>query len=207
MTPLTTSPCHVREAEVAALVVVGQLLMVDAQQVHHGRVQVVHRDRVLGDVVAEVVGLAVVSGRPSRRRPPSTSVKLPPWWSRPGVLDDAALGVGGPAELAAEHHQGVVQQAALLQVGDQRRRGLVDRPAVARVALARCRCGGPSRPGTAGRTSRRARSGDGSAGSCGRRCPGCGPAGRTCRGCSPARRRCRTLPAPSPASGRPSRTG
>ena len=47
---------HVRQAEVPALVLEGELGVLDAEQVHHGRVQVV--DVVFGDVVAVVVGLA-----------------------------------------------------------------------------------------------------------------------------------------------------
>src|SRR5713101_2570278 len=50
---------HVGETEVPALELVGEPLVVDAQQVEHGGVQVVHRDDILDGVVAEVVGAAV----------------------------------------------------------------------------------------------------------------------------------------------------
>ena len=43
-------------------------------------------------------------------------------WSRPSGPCDGRL----PAELAAEQHQRLVEQAALLQVGEQRRGRLVD---------------------------------------------------------------------------------
>ena len=56
---MTTLPLDVGQAEVAALELVRQLLVVDAEQVQHRRVQVVDVDRVLGHVVAEFVGLAV----------------------------------------------------------------------------------------------------------------------------------------------------
>ncbi len=49
----------VGQAEVAALEPVGQLRVVDAEQVQDRGLEVVDVDRVLGDVVAEVVGLAV----------------------------------------------------------------------------------------------------------------------------------------------------
>ena len=39
---------------------------------------------------------------------------------------DIALGERRTAELAAEHHQRIFQQAALLQILDQTRRGLID---------------------------------------------------------------------------------
>ncbi len=69
-----------------------------------------------------------------------------------------ALGVDGAAELAAPDDQRVVQQAALLQVHDQGRRGLVDRPSSRSGGAGRCWRGGPSRPASAARTARRARS-------------------------------------------------
>ena len=39
------------------------LFRFDAEQVHHGRVEVMHRHRLLDDVVAELVGLAVLHAR------------------------------------------------------------------------------------------------------------------------------------------------
>src|SRR5437588_7122267 len=47
---------HVGEAEVAALELVGEPLVLDAEQVEHGGVQVVHLDDVLHGVIAQVVG-------------------------------------------------------------------------------------------------------------------------------------------------------
>ena len=52
---------HVGQAVVAALELERQPRVVDAEQVQDRRVQVVDVDAVLGDVVAEVVGLAVAS--------------------------------------------------------------------------------------------------------------------------------------------------
>src|SRR5579872_1441693 len=52
-----------RQALVQALELVDQLLVVQAQQVEDGRVDVPDMHRVLHDVVAEVVGLAVRDAR------------------------------------------------------------------------------------------------------------------------------------------------
>ena len=52
-------PVHVGQPVVAALELEGQPRVVDAEQVQDRGVQVVDVDRVGGDVVAEVVGLAV----------------------------------------------------------------------------------------------------------------------------------------------------
>src|SRR4051812_231673 len=50
---------HAGQALVEALEAEGEALVVDAQAAQHRGVQVRHAGRVLGDVVTEVVGLAV----------------------------------------------------------------------------------------------------------------------------------------------------
>ena len=126
----------VGQAEVAAGVAVGELLVVEAEQVQDRRVQVVDVDLVLDRLEAELVGRAVRRGRPSRRRRPATRVK-------PVVVVVAAVDLAGvragvrqldrrrAAELAAPDDQRVVEQPALLQVGEQRgdRPGRTRRPA------------------------------------------------------------------------------
>ena len=57
---------------VEALVAVGEPLVVEAQQVQHGGVEVADVDGVLDDVVGELVGLAVDRAPASSRRRPST---------------------------------------------------------------------------------------------------------------------------------------
>ena len=57
--PLHDFARDVGQAEVAALELVGQLFVVDTESVQHRRLQVVHVHRVLDDVVAVIVGLAV----------------------------------------------------------------------------------------------------------------------------------------------------
>ena len=67
-------PLHVGQPHVAAGVAVGQLLVVEAEQVQDGRVPVVDVDLALDGLVAVVVGPAVGQARPSRRRRPSRGV-------------------------------------------------------------------------------------------------------------------------------------
>ena len=76
-TLLTTAPGHVGQAEVAALRAVGQLRVIDAERAQDRRVEIVDMDRILHDVVAEVVGLAVrdaaldaAAGHPDAEVPP-----------------------------------------------------------------------------------------------------------------------------------------
>ena len=56
-------PMHVGQPEVAAGVVEGELLVVEAEQVQDRRLEVVDVDGVLGDVEAQVVGRAVGRSR------------------------------------------------------------------------------------------------------------------------------------------------
>ena len=72
----------VGQAEVAALELVGQPLVVDAEQVQHRGVQVVDVDDVLDGVVAELVGAPWVM--PPLMPPPASQIEKPlMWWSRP----------------------------------------------------------------------------------------------------------------------------
>ena len=51
---------HVREPEIAALESICELRMVDSHQVEHGRLQVVNRNGIHGNVVSDIVRLANV---------------------------------------------------------------------------------------------------------------------------------------------------
>src|SRR5262249_50251125 len=53
-------PVDVRQAEIAAVVVIGQPQVVEAEQVQNRRVQVVNRDALDGRPVPDLVGFAVV---------------------------------------------------------------------------------------------------------------------------------------------------
>ena len=114
---------HIGEAEVAALVTVGELFVVEAHEAEDGGVEVVDVHGVLGHVVTEVVGGAVgeagldtAAGHPEGE---GLDVVVSP-------VALAALGHGGSAKLAAPDDERIFEQAALLQVHHQRRRGLID---------------------------------------------------------------------------------
>ena len=116
----------IREPVVAPLEAVGEAGVVVAEEVEQCGVEVVHVDRVAGDVVAEVVGFTVheprlhaAAGEPHRE---AASVVVA---SVVGGLE-LALAVGRAAELAAPDHQRVLEQAALTQVAHEGRGGLVD---------------------------------------------------------------------------------
>ena len=88
--------------------------------------KIVDVHRVLHDVVAELVGLAMgvtrldaAAGHPPRE---AAAVMV----AADERVVDLPLRERRAAELAAEHHQRVVEQPALLQIHDQRRARLID---------------------------------------------------------------------------------
>ena len=116
---------HIGQAEVAALEFVGQLLVVDAHAVQDGGVEVVDVDGVFGDVVAEVVGLAVgqaaldpAAGHPHREVAGMVVAAVV-------VGGEGALAVDGATELAAPDDQGVVEHAEAFEILDEGGAGLV----------------------------------------------------------------------------------
>ena len=50
---------HVRQAEIASGIAVGETCVIETQQMQHGRVQVVHWDAIFDGVISVVVGVAV----------------------------------------------------------------------------------------------------------------------------------------------------
>ena len=50
---------HIGQAEVAALVLVGELLMINTELVEQSGVEVMHVNGILDDIVAVVIGLTV----------------------------------------------------------------------------------------------------------------------------------------------------
>src|SRR5260370_15911316 len=121
---------EIREAHIAAAKAVSQPFVVDSQEMEQGGVQVVNLDLVFDDEVAVVVGgavdgsaLAAATGQPDRETK--------------GIVIAAvrALGHGCTAELTAPQDQGLLQQAARLQVLEQTGDGLVYRPGIVLMAV------------------------------------------------------------------------
>jgi hypothetical protein len=110
---------HVGQPEVTPLELVGQLLVIDPQQAQHRRMQIVHIDWILDDVVAEVVGAADGDAR-------LDAAACEPHRERAGMMVAAEefravarLVHRCAPELAAPHDERVVEQTALLQIGEQ----------------------------------------------------------------------------------------
>ena len=104
----------VREAKVAALEAVGELLVIDPHAVQDGRVQIVDVDRVFGDIVTVVVGLAETetsldstAGHPDRITAAMMIAAIV-------FFFNFSLAIDGAAKFAAPDNQGVFQQPARL---------------------------------------------------------------------------------------------
>ena len=112
---LNHGPGDVGEPEVPTLVSEDEPLVVDAEQVEEGRVEVVHVDRILDRVVAELVG------RPMGDPPPHAPAGHP-HRERVGMVVPAIgvprhLGDRGATELTTPDHQRVIQQPTLSKDG------------------------------------------------------------------------------------------
>jgi len=109
----------------SALEFEGELRVIDPQAVQDGRVEVVHMDRVFGDVVRELVGLAIAHATLN-----STAGEPDGKASRVMIASvifgrQFPLAVNSSSKLAAPHDERVVEQSALLEVENQRGGGLI----------------------------------------------------------------------------------
>ena len=98
---------------------VREALVVDAEQVEHRRLEVVDVDRILDDVVREVVRLAVDDAALHTAAGHPDAVAAGMVVAAVVVGGEGSLRVDRAAELAAPDDQGFVEQAALLQVLNQ----------------------------------------------------------------------------------------
>ena len=116
----------IRQAEIAALEAVGQPFVVETQQVQDRRLEVVDVDLVLDPGEAHLVGLAerepTLHPATGQHDAEAVGIVVAP---EDGAARGAAFAEGRAAKLAAPDDEGVVEQAALLEVLDQGRRGLV----------------------------------------------------------------------------------
>src|SRR5205823_6983116 len=123
--PLDYVPVIVGEPEITAVVTIGQLFVIETEQVQDRRVQVVDVNLVIHRARAELVGCAVdraaldaAPGEPEAERAVVMVAAR--------IVVAVAIARDGPAEFAAPEHERALEQPALLQVGEQGRSRLVD---------------------------------------------------------------------------------
>ena len=121
---------------IEAAVGVGEAMMVEAELVEHGGVEVADVVRILGNLPTEIVGRAdgmaaldAGSGHPDGE---AAAMMVAAGHGR----TEFALRVNGAAELTAPDDERVFQQAALFEIEDERGGGLVGVAAPVAAALA-----------------------------------------------------------------------
>jgi len=118
---------HIRQSEVAARVAISESFVIETQTVQHGGVQVMHADGILGGSEAQFVGgsVCLATANPAScqpdRKAPVIVVSTGLWFSVGGKFDGR-----GAAEFAAPEDEGVVEHAALLEIGNECGDGLID---------------------------------------------------------------------------------
>src|SRR6185437_15446266 len=113
----------VSQLVIATQIEVAQLVVVDAEQPQHRRIEVVGRRRFPDHVVVEIIRLTVVEARldSTTSQPPREVATM----MIPAPRPARTLGKRCAPELAAAHHQRVFQHTALLEIPDQGGRRLV----------------------------------------------------------------------------------
>ena len=108
------------ETVVAALGTIGESGVIDPEEFEHGGVDVVDVDGVFDWFVAEFVGGAPLGAALD------AAAGHPDGVGEHVVVAAVALGHGGAAEFAGEDDEGIVEHAALFEVGDEGHAGAVD---------------------------------------------------------------------------------
>lgn len=117
---------HARQPLIQALVAVDQSFVVDPQHVEDGCVEVSNMDRILHDVVGEIIRLSVdrasLDAATSHPHGEASGMVV----SSVIVLAESSLGVDRPTEFTAPEDQCGVEHPLVLQVGDQTIGSLID---------------------------------------------------------------------------------
>ena len=114
-------PMHIRKPVAPPLVFKGEPFMIHPKEVHNGGVEIVNRDRVFGDLAAEIVGSAVYGAAfyPATGHPAGKGRAMVAASGRIAVFG------GGAAKFGGKNDEGFVEHAALAEVFDQSRDGFV----------------------------------------------------------------------------------
>ena len=110
---------YISQAELPALKAISELLVVDAEAMQDGRLEIMHMDGILDNVESKIVRRAVrhtaldaSAGHPERECP---SVMIAPVV----LIARATLRIDRAAEFATPDHERVVQHPALLEVSNE----------------------------------------------------------------------------------------
>ena len=112
---------HVGQAEISSRMAIGQLFVVQSQQVQNGGMPIVDVHFALYGFVAVFVGGSVAESAlyPAACHPSGVSLVVV-------VAAVSALGVGRPSEFAGPDDERVLQQVATLEIRQETGNGFVD---------------------------------------------------------------------------------
>ena len=126
---------HPSEPQIEPLILERESLMIDAQQMKRRGMEVSDVNRILDNVVREIVGLAVdrstldpAACHPHRKTPRMVIPTII-------LLAQSTLRVDRPTEFSTPDDQRRVEQTAILQIGDQSISRLIDVLALRRQPL------------------------------------------------------------------------
>lgn len=107
---------NVGQPEVSPLVSVGELLVVDAKAMQHGRVQIMNVNRLVDNVVAEIIGFAVDNTRFDTATCHPFGVAT--WMMVTTVIGfrQATLAIDRSAKFSAPDYEGIIKHATLLEI-------------------------------------------------------------------------------------------
>src|ERR1700748_2181337 len=119
-TSATTRRLHTRELLLQPLKRIVELVMIEPQCIQYGRVQVTHLYRILHDLVAHGISLAVthagLDATPSHPNGEGSRIVVPA--DKLHHLSVTVFAHGGAAEFPAPHDERVLEHAALLQISE-----------------------------------------------------------------------------------------
>ena len=126
---------HIGEPEVAALVAVGQALVIDAQLLQNGGLKVMHVHGIFDDIDAVVIGCSVghTAANTAASHPVSETIRVV--ITSIVLLCELTLAVDCPTELPAPDDEGIIKHTALLEIEKKRGRGLIGIAALGRNLL------------------------------------------------------------------------
>jgi hypothetical protein len=122
-------PVHVREPAVRPVVIVSQLLVIQAEQMQNRRIEIVYRrdrfDRAPPEFIGGAVADAALDARTHQPDREAVRVVIAP--RRPFLMRRHAPELGGP------ENKDIFEHTALFQIGEQGRRRLIEDRAMALV--------------------------------------------------------------------------
>ena len=119
-------PVDVGEAVVTALKFIGQLLVIEAEEVEDGGLEVVDVDAVFDDVEADFIAFAVADAGFDAPAGHPEGVGVGVVVAAPfGTVGEVALDERGASEFTHPDDEGVVEETAVFEIGDQGGRCLI----------------------------------------------------------------------------------